>query len=53
MSVERLPMDEFALKGYGLHNAWEWYSEWSHSSSHLRNAVQTKAADFSVRRVRG
>ena len=49
--------DEFEPKGYGVHTVsgcvWERYSEWTHSSSHLRNAAQTKAADFSMRRVRG
>ena len=44
------PVDEFEPKGYGPHNVsgndWEWYSDWTRSSFHLRNTAQTKAADF-------
>jgi len=50
------PAYEFEPKGYGLHNGlgnvWECYSEWTHSSFHLRNTAQTKA-DLSMHRVRG
>jgi formylglycine-generating enzyme required for sulfatase activity len=50
-------VDEFEPNGYKLHtvsgNYWEWYSKCTHSSFHLRNAAQTKAADFSMRKVRG
>jgi hypothetical protein len=49
--------DSLEPNGYELHtvsgNIWERYSEWTHSSFHLRNAAQTKAADFSMRKVRG
>jgi formylglycine-generating enzyme required for sulfatase activity len=51
------PVDEFEPNGYELHtvsgNYWEWYSEWTHSRFKLRNAAQTRAADFSMRKVRG
>jgi formylglycine-generating enzyme required for sulfatase activity len=40
-------MDEFKPNSYELHtvsgNYWEWYSEWTHSSFHLRKAAQAAA----------
>jgi formylglycine-generating enzyme required for sulfatase activity len=45
-------MDEFESNGYEFHtvsgNVWEW----THSSFHLRNAAETKAANLSTRKVR-
>jgi hypothetical protein len=50
-------MDEFEPNGYELYTVsgivWRRCSEWTHSSFHLHNAAQTKAADFSMCKVRG
>ena len=52
-----IPVDELGPNGYELHtvsnNNWEWFLEWVHSSFQSRNAARTKAADFSLRKVRG
>ena len=51
------PVDEFESNGYELHavsgKVCEWYSERTRSSFQLRTSVRTKAANFSIRKVRG